>query len=53
MVTFKTRHGVQKTGYLVRQYSAFEGGMRYIIRTDNDEYRCVRDEDGNFVEFVA
>lgn len=51
--TFTTKNGVQKEGYLVHQYSAFEGGMRYIFRTDSGEYRCVKDADGNYVEYVA
>lgn len=50
---FTTRNGEKMDGVIVHQYYAFEGGMRYIFRTDNGEYRCVRDEDGNFVEFVA
>ena len=39
-------------GQLVRQYSAFEGGMRYIFRTDRGEYRCIKDEKGNYKELV-
>ena len=51
--TFTTKNGVQKEGYIIRQYTAFEGGMRYIFRTDNGEYRCVKDANGNYVEYVA
>lgn len=40
-------------GMLVRQYYAFEGGIRYIFRTDRGEYRCVKDEKGNYKEYVA
>ena len=51
--TFITKDGVQREGYLVRQYTAFEGGMRYIFRTDNGEYRCIKDERGFYREYVA
>ena len=51
--TFITKDGVVREGYLVRQYPAFEGGMRYIFRTDNGEYRCVMDENGNYREYVC
>lgn len=47
------RNGVVVEGYLVRQYGAFEGGMRYIFRTSNGEVRCVKDADGKYVEYVA
>lgn len=48
------RNGVVVTGWLVRQYGAFEGGMRYIFRTTNHgEVRCIKDEDGNYIEYVA
>jgi len=50
--TFTTRYGVEKEGQLVRQYSAYEGGMRYIFRTTDGEYRCIK-KDGKFVEYVA
>ena len=49
----QTRTGEMIIGYLIRQYSAFEGGMRYIFRTDRGEYRCIRDEKGNYKEYVA
>lgn len=47
------RNGVVIEGYLVRQYRAFEGDMRYIFRTSNGEYRCVKDIDGNYREYVV
>ena len=50
---FKTKNGVLKEGVIVRVYDAFEGGKRYIFRTDNGEYRCIKDADGNYVEYVA
>ena len=50
---FKTSDGVIMQGKLVRAYKAFEGGMRYILITANGEYRCVKDADGNYVEYVA
>mgnify|MGYP007069888360 FL=1 len=50
---FTTKDGIQKTGQLIRQYEAWEGGMRYIFRTDNGEYRCVKDEYGNYRELVV
>lgn len=50
MYTFITRRGVQKTGKLVRHYMAFEGEERFIFLCEGIEYRCVKDENGNFVE---
>lgn len=47
------RTGELIAAYLVRQYEAFESGMRYIFRTDRGEYRCVKDERGNYKEYVA
>ena len=47
-----TRNGVTIEGTLVRQYLAYEGGMRYIFKTANGEYRCVKDENGNYIELV-
>ena len=47
------RSGEMIVGYLVRQYEAFEGGMRYIFRTDRGECRCVKDDRGNYKEYVA
>lgn len=39
---------------LIRSYGAFEGGMRYIFRTQSGcEVRCIKDADGNYVEYVA
>ena len=40
-------------GQLVHQYVAFEGGMRYIFRTERGEYRCYKDERGNYRELVV
>lgn len=48
-----TRHGEVLEGQLVRIYSAFEGGQRYIFRTARGEYRCIKDDAGNYVEYVA
>jgi hypothetical protein len=55
METYKfiTRDGIEKHGFLIRKYPAFEGGMRYIFQTDNGEYRCVKDENGKYIEYVA
>ena len=50
-ITFIDRNGNKLQGTLVRQYGAFEGGMRYIISVNNREYRCVMDENGNYVEY--
>lgn len=52
MVHFITRYGEIKRGTLVRQYSAFEGGMRYIIEVAGVQYRCIKN--GNvYEEYVA
>ena len=54
MITFIDRNGNILEGKMVYKYSAFEGGMRYIIKVGNVEYRCVRDERiGQYVEYVA
>ena len=50
---FVTREGNVYDGILIHQYMAFEGGTRYIIRHDGKEYRCVKDDKGNIVEFVV
>lgn len=47
------RTGELVVAYLVRQYEAFEGSMRYIFRTDRGEYRCVKDDEGNYIELVV
>lgn len=52
LIAFTTKNGEQLTGELVHQYSAFEGGMRYILTNHGKEYRCVKDKDGKFVELV-
>ena len=53
-VMFKDRNGEGRYGKIVREYPAFEGGMRYIIidETNRHEYRCVK-KNGKFVEYVA
>ena len=52
LITLK--NGVVVEAVCIRQYGAFEGGMRYIFRTDdNREFRCVKDADGKYVEYVA
>jgi len=53
MVDFTTTKGEVLTGNLVREYQAFEGGIRYIIRTSQGEYRCVKDATGKLIEYVA
>ena len=53
MVTFTTRNGEVLTGKLVHQYNAFEGGRRYVVAVNGKEYRCIRDEAGNYKEYVA
>ena len=50
-ITLRTGEVVEAT--LVRIYGAFEGGMRYIFKTARGEVRCVKDADGNYVEYVA
>ncbi len=52
-VTFKNRKGVSILGRIVRSYLAFEGGMKYIITADGIDYRCIKDEQGNYVELVV
>lgn len=47
------RNGTEFIGRIVYSYSAFEGGMRYIIETNNREYRCTKNSDGYYVEYVA
>lgn len=56
MVKFTTKNGETLIGEVIYSYSAFEViyGLRYVIRTkDGREYRCVKDADDNYVEFVA
>ena len=52
MIEFTTRSGEKKSGKLVHQYPAFEGGMRYIIEVNGVQYRCVKSGD-QFVELVV
>lgn len=48
----KLKSGNVIMAQLVRSYGAFEGGMRYIFKAPNGaEYRCVKDENGNYVEY--
>ena len=47
---FITKSGEYKTGLLWKQYKAFEGEMRYIIFCDGKEYRCIKNDKGEFVE---
>lgn len=49
---FTTSNGEILTGKLVHSYSALEGGMRYIFEVDGKEYRCIQDENGNYIELV-
>lgn len=50
---FTTHNGEVVEGTIVRQYLAYEGGMRYIFSTAKGEYRCVKDSNGNYVEYVV
>lgn len=47
---FITKDGIWKVGLLWTKYKAFEGEMRYIIFCEGEEYRCIKREDGMFVE---
>ena len=53
MVRFTTSSGEVKYGVIIRVYQAFEGGTRYIVKTDSGEYRCVKDDSGRYAEYVA
>ena len=50
---FTTKDGKKMIGVLLNRYQAFEGDMRYILFADGKEYRCVKDGNGNLVEYVA
>lgn len=50
---FTTREGKKLVGVLLNMYPAFEGGMRYILFANGNEYRCIKDQNGNLVEYVA
>lgn len=50
---FTTKDGKKMIGVMLNMYPAFEGGMRYIFFAEGQEYRCVRDENGNYVEYVV
>ena len=52
-VTFIDRSGETSIGRIIYAYSAFEGGMRYVVSANNREYRCTKDTEGNYVEYVA
>jgi hypothetical protein len=49
------KNGTIIEAQFVRAYGAFEGGMRYIFKsiTDGREYRCVKESNGNYVEYRA
>lgn len=53
-VQFTDRNGEKRYGVIVREYCAFEGGVRYIIQdeTNGRDYRCVR-KNGTFVELTV
>lgn len=43
-VLVKTKDNKIVEGVIIHKYKAFEGGMRYIIKTDdNKEIRCIYD----------
>ena len=50
---FMTRTGEVLQGTLVHSYGAFEGGMRYIFEANGTQYRCIKNNDGYYVEYVA
>lgn len=47
------RNGTEFIGRIVYSYSAFEGGMRYIIQANDREYRCCKVDTDHYVEYVA
>ena len=47
----KLANGTVVEARFLRQYGAYEGGQRYIFLTLDGECRCVKDEDGNYVEY--
>lgn len=50
---FITKDGKVLEGQIIHRYPAFEGGMRYIFKTDDGkEYRCIL-VDFKFKEYVA
>ena len=53
METITLKTGEQVQGKLIYQYGAFEGGMRYIFKTDRGEIRCVKDKDNNYIEYTV
>lgn len=54
---FTAKNGEVLEGEIIYWYNAFEGGMRYIFKTDTGkEYRCIREETENgfrYKEYVA
>ena len=46
------RNGEVVKGRLIRVYNAFEGGKRYIFQINKGEYRCIKNENGEFVEYT-
>lgn len=51
-IKFIARDGSEYEGTLVNKYMAFEGVMRYIIKTELREHRCEKNEDGVLVEKI-
>lgn len=51
MEEIKLKDGSKVRAELVRVYNAFEGGQRYIFKTAIREYRCVKDKNGNYIEY--
>lgn len=52
-IQFTDKDGKVLVGRVTYAYSAFEGGMRYVVLVGNKEYRCIKDADGKFLEYVA
>lgn len=51
-IKFVARDGNEYEGTLINKYMAFEGVMRYIIKTELREHRCEKNEDGVLVEKI-
>lgn len=51
METITLANGEIITARFVRVYNAFEGGQRYVFWTPKGEYRCIKDENGNYIEY--
>lgn len=52
-IKFTDKNGKLLVGKVTYAYSAFEGDMRYVVLVGNKEYRCIKDADGKFLEYVA